>query len=79
MARFHGLFPGATADILGLVNRVLPRATNSGKKKGSETALSRSRMLGAMTILGRAAARRFLQPQAAGGSEVPGGVPVGGR
>src|SRR5207302_4043287 len=24
LARFHGLFPGATADILGLVNRLLP-------------------------------------------------------
>ena len=24
LTRFHGLFPGATADILGLINRVLP-------------------------------------------------------
>lgn len=27
LARFHGLFPGATADILGLVNRILPGPT----------------------------------------------------
>lgn len=26
LARFHGLFPGLTADVLGLINRVLPEA-----------------------------------------------------
>jgi NAD(P)-dependent dehydrogenase (short-subunit alcohol dehydrogenase family) len=31
--RFHGLFPGLTADLLALVNRLLPRAGGIGKRR----------------------------------------------
>ncbi|MEN3334440.1 MAG: hypothetical protein V7641_3805 [Blastocatellia bacterium] len=45
-ALFHGIFPGLTADILGLVNQLLPEAGGIGaaREKGreSESALSRS-------------------------------------
>src|SRR5205085_9593116 len=42
-ALFHGIFPGLTADILGLVNQLLPEAGGSGaqrqKGRDSESAL----------------------------------------
>ncbi len=45
-ALFHGVFPGLTADILGLVNRLLPEAggigTRRAKGRASESELSRS-------------------------------------
>lgn len=45
-AIFHGIFPGLTADILGLVNQLLPQAGGIGaaREKGreSESPLSRS-------------------------------------
>jgi NAD(P)-dependent dehydrogenase (short-subunit alcohol dehydrogenase family) len=68
LARFHGLFSGATSDILSLVNRlILPRPSNDHTKvPGSETAVAHNRTLNALTVLGRAAAKRFLQPQTAG-------------
>jgi NAD(P)-dependent dehydrogenase (short-subunit alcohol dehydrogenase family) len=54
---FHGLFPGATADLLGLVNRLLPRAGGIGtaraKGRESESPLSRS----VLTTATRRAAR----------------------
>src|SRR5205085_10945545 len=31
LARFHGLFPGLTADLLGLANRLLPTANGAGQ------------------------------------------------
>ena len=30
LARFHGLFPGATADLLGLINSPLPNGSHGG-------------------------------------------------
>jgi NAD(P)-dependent dehydrogenase (short-subunit alcohol dehydrogenase family) len=33
LARFHGLFPGLTADILGVVNRVLPGPGGAGSER----------------------------------------------
>lgn len=56
LARFHGLFPGLTADLMGLTNRLLPGTDGIGASralgKESETAFSRS----FLTALGRAAA-----------------------
>jgi hypothetical protein len=36
---FHGLFPGMTADLLGLINRLLPEpgGSGSGRAKGHES------------------------------------------
>ncbi|MFW6079785.1 MAG: hypothetical protein ACODAE_09195, partial [Gemmatimonadota bacterium] len=48
----HDLFPGATADALGLVNRLLPRSNGAGagQVRGMEleTALAPSRLTSAM-------------------------------
>lgn len=61
-ARFHGLFPGITADILGLVDRlILPRGNDTTAKRGKETGTLQSPLFSAITILGKLAARRFLQ------------------
>jgi NAD(P)-dependent dehydrogenase (short-subunit alcohol dehydrogenase family) len=62
LARFHGLFPGVTADILGLVDRlVLPDGGGAGEKRGRQTKALQSPLMTAATLLGRVAARRFLQ------------------
>jgi len=62
-ARLHGLFPGLTSELLGLVGRwVLPAGRDTGSKRGRETDALRSPVLSTMTILGRLAAKRFLQP-----------------
>jgi hypothetical protein len=43
---FHGLFPGLTADLLGLVNKLLPSpggiGTNRAKGKESQSDISPS-------------------------------------
>ncbi len=56
--RFHALFPGLTADLLGLVNRLLPAAGGIGRKrakgKDSQSELSPSWL----TALGDKAAQR---------------------
>jgi NAD(P)-dependent dehydrogenase (short-subunit alcohol dehydrogenase family) len=65
VARFNGLFPGTTADLLGLVNRiVLPRAGGAGKApaRGMEVQERlHSQLLNFLTSLGRSAAHRFHQ------------------
>jgi hypothetical protein len=61
-ARFHGLMPGTTVELLGLVNRLLP-----GPDRGSTGLLPGyaardrlgSRVIEAATTLGRRAAERF--------------------
>ena len=62
-ARFHGLFPGLTADLLGLVNRlVLPAGDGAGGRlvRGAEAQRRlASPVLDVLTGLGRVAARRF--------------------
>jgi NAD(P)-dependent dehydrogenase (short-subunit alcohol dehydrogenase family) len=66
LARFHGLFPGLTSELLGLVDQwLLPSGEATAIRRGSETGVMRSPIVSAVTILGRLAARRFLQPQAA--------------
>jgi short-subunit dehydrogenase len=64
LAVFSGIFPGTTADILGLVNRVLP----GGTARETETELGfeiqrqiDSGILDTLTALGRGAAKRFQQ------------------
>jgi NAD(P)-dependent dehydrogenase (short-subunit alcohol dehydrogenase family) len=63
LARFHGLFPGLTADILGLVNRLIlpgPADTETGLARGEEVSSRlHSNLLGSLTALGRRAAERF--------------------
>ena len=63
LARFHGLAPGLTTEILGLVNRTLPGAGESDeKRKGrdSHNAVTKS----ALTALGQIAAKRYNQTTA---------------
>ncbi len=62
MARFHGLFPGATADILGIVNRLLPRGGDR-VTRGAESPVLRKWWLRVLTTLGRQATERLLQPR----------------
>jgi NAD(P)-dependent dehydrogenase (short-subunit alcohol dehydrogenase family) len=74
LSQFHGLFPGATADILGFINQhVLPAAQPRGRQnhqgnghahstRGADTQAMHSSVLSALMILGRMAARRYLQP-----------------
>jgi short-subunit dehydrogenase len=56
--KFHGLFPGLTADLLGLVNRVLPGPGGIGRKRAkgrdSQSELSPSWL----TVLNEKAAQR---------------------
>ncbi|HZR99970.1 MAG TPA: SDR family oxidoreductase [Chloroflexota bacterium] len=62
LARFHGLFPGATADILGLVNRALPRADGAGGERARGMALHaevRSPLFDRLIGWNLAAARRY--------------------
>ena len=60
---FHGLFPGWTTEILGLVNRTLPRG-RGGAETGAESRVLRQGVPFAVTKLGRDAAKDLLQPMA---------------
>jgi short-subunit dehydrogenase len=65
-ARFHGLFPAATAEILAVVNRLLPHSSDSDQRvRGRDTAGLRHPLVAALTILGQRAAGRFLQTRSA--------------
>jgi short-subunit dehydrogenase len=75
LARFHGLFPGATTDVLGLVNRlVLPDAdgaeveTERGKEVNDQL---QSPLLDTLTRLGYSAARRFQHLEGQNGGPAP--------
>ena len=61
----HGAAPGVIADLLGLANLLLPRATKS-KRRSVGRALMRLPLpwMQIATFLGRKAARRLLQPAA---------------
>jgi hypothetical protein len=65
LTEFHGLFPGLTADLLGLANRVmLPRAEGGRPEsaRGMEVReRARSSVLGAFTRMGLKAAKRLNQ------------------
>lgn len=60
LARFHGLLPGLTTDILALIDRLLPEAsaTETSRRSGyaSQTRLSR-----VLTGLGKGAAQKYHQ------------------
>jgi short-subunit dehydrogenase len=61
VALAHGVFPGTTSDVLGIVNRLLPGPGEPNRERSlgrqSETAVTRS----FLTALGRKAAREFNQ------------------
>jgi short-subunit dehydrogenase len=61
LARFHGLFPGMTTNLLGLVDRALPEPGGIGSQrrsgKESESVISES----FLTTLGQRAAHRWNQ------------------
>lgn len=65
LARFHGMFPGLTADLLSFANRlVLPRSAGGEKetRRGMEVhERARSRVHSALTGMGFSAAERFHQ------------------
>jgi len=61
LAGFKALFPGTTADLLGLVNHLLPRGS-SRTKKGAETVALRHPLVRVLTTPERAGAKEFLQP-----------------
>jgi NAD(P)-dependent dehydrogenase (short-subunit alcohol dehydrogenase family) len=63
LAHFHGLFPGVTTELLGLINAVLPHG-GPDTKTGADSSILREPWLRALTTLGRRAARRNLQPSA---------------
>lgn len=60
LARMHGLFPGTTADILGLAGRLLPE---NRPQAGNMSQVLEKPWIYALTTLGRSAAKRFLQPR----------------
>jgi NAD(P)-dependent dehydrogenase (short-subunit alcohol dehydrogenase family) len=64
LARFHGLFPGLTIRILGVVDRLLPKAGGEGATTTRAEEVQRrtgSRLLSLATALGRSANRRYQQ------------------
>jgi hypothetical protein len=61
-AAVHGVFPGLTADLMSVINRLLPNATGSDRRErhlgsDSQTRLTRSFLQG----FGRRAARKWNQ------------------
>jgi NAD(P)-dependent dehydrogenase (short-subunit alcohol dehydrogenase family) len=75
-ARLNGLFPGATASALTLVDRLLPDAPDAarGTVPGATVEVGTdSAMLEKGTALGRAAAEEFNQQPAAGAAPAVGG------
>jgi short-subunit dehydrogenase len=62
-ARFHGLFPGVSAEIMSLVDRLLPAPRAApDTRRGVDIESLHSGVLGALTTLGRQAGRRMNQP-----------------
>lgn len=62
LARFHGLFPGTTVELLGIANRFLPRADGAGQDTAHSMRVAegmQSGILKAVTRWGRGAADRF--------------------
>jgi NAD(P)-dependent dehydrogenase (short-subunit alcohol dehydrogenase family) len=60
LERIHGLVPGTTTDVLGLVNRLLPSGANSQARHGQEVRERiQSPAFDAVTAWGTSAARRF--------------------
>jgi len=51
-----------TAEILGVIGQLLPAGQNKKRTRGHETRSLQRPILAALTVLGRVAAKRFLQP-----------------
>jgi len=62
LARFHGAFPGLATEVLSLVNRLLPSGNSRRAVRAADTGALERPWLAALTLLGRHAAKRFLQP-----------------
>jgi short-subunit dehydrogenase len=60
---FHGLFPGITADMMGLMGMAMPRGGRH-TERGADSAILKTAPMRALTALGRRAAWRLLQPDA---------------
>ena len=60
-ARVHGLMPGLTADVLGLVNRLLPEPGGIGSQKATGRASRNAISASPLEALGRQAARDLNQ------------------
>jgi NAD(P)-dependent dehydrogenase (short-subunit alcohol dehydrogenase family) len=63
LAGLNGLFPGVTAEILGLVSRALPHGSRR-TERGGDSPILKTFWMRALTALGRQAAHRLLQPDA---------------
>jgi short-subunit dehydrogenase len=63
LARFYGMFPELSAEILSLVNGLLPHGSER-VERGADSDILRRPWMRAMTTLGRKAADEFLQPAA---------------
>lgn len=66
LARFHGLFPGVTSDLLGIVSSLLlpygqstDGSTIEGRAVQAELSPARKQLLDFLTVLGRQAAQQF--------------------
>src|SRR3954453_4518079 len=62
LARAHGVAPAMTSEILAFVGSLLPSGDSKTHTRGHETRSLRSPLIAAATVLGRLAAKRFLQP-----------------
>jgi len=62
LARAHGVAPGLTAEILGVIDHLLPAGQSNTHTRGHETRSLGTPLMTVLTVLGRMAARRFLQP-----------------
>jgi short-subunit dehydrogenase len=62
VARFHGAFPGLATEVLSLINRLLPSGDSRRAVRAADTGALERPWLSALTLLGRRAAKRFLQP-----------------
>ncbi len=73
LARFHGIFPGLTVELLSLANRLLlppPDGAGAAKARGEEVRERlHSPLLDALTRWGITAARRFQQGRPATAEE----------
>jgi NAD(P)-dependent dehydrogenase (short-subunit alcohol dehydrogenase family) len=57
---FHGVLPGATADLLGLLSRGLPNGQGENSR-AMKSHIQSNRLLNLLTTLGRRAAGQYLQ------------------
>jgi NAD(P)-dependent dehydrogenase (short-subunit alcohol dehydrogenase family) len=64
--RLHGLAPATTVRTLGLVNRLLPDATDGSADDGAELGADTGGGIAALTALGRRAVRRYREDRPGG-------------